>query len=118
LFKALNTRGATLVEIVKPLLAKFELTSKVICLATLNSSLLNIVFCGVFQLEKPYLGVCFGHVMSKVCQYVTNEDVVYQCMKEAQSAPSKNHHMDGKNRANGGKCGKLHVVKLFYLHEN
>jgi hypothetical protein len=51
------------------------MTSKVIVcvkdegknLATLNSSLLDAIFCGVLQLERPYLRVCFGHVMSKVC---------------------------------------------------
>jgi hypothetical protein len=84
LFEALDTSGVALANIVKPLLAKFELTSKVIAcvkdegknLATLNSSLSDVVFCGVFQLERPYSRVCFGHVMSKVCQYATNEDVV------------------------------------------
>ncbi len=75
LFEALDTSGVALANIVKPLLAKFELTSKVIAcvkdegknLATLNSSLSDVVFCGVFQLERPYSRVCFGHVMSKVC---------------------------------------------------
>jgi hypothetical protein len=71
-------------------LAKFELTNKVITyvkyegknLATLNSSLLNVVSFGVLELENPYLGVCFGHMMSKVCQYATNENVVCQGMKK------------------------------------
>ncbi len=91
LFEAPDIGGIALVEIVKPLSAKFELTSKVIItcvkdkgknVATLNSSLLNVFLCGVFQLERPYLGVCFGHVMSKVCQYAIDEDVVCQGMKE------------------------------------
>jgi hypothetical protein len=66
------------------------LTSKVITcvkykgkkLATLNSSLSNAISCGVLQLERSCSGVCFGHLMSKVCQYATNEDVVCQGMKE------------------------------------
>ncbi len=56
LFKALDTSGIALAQIVKPLLAKFELTNKVITcvknegenLAILNSSLSDLVFCGVF----------------------------------------------------------------------
>ncbi len=90
LFEAPNTSGVALLEIVKPLLAKFKLISKVIAcvknegknLATLNFSLSDVISCGVFQLEKPYSWVYFGHVLSKVCQYAINEDVVCQGMKE------------------------------------
>jgi hypothetical protein len=73
------------------------LTSKVIAcvkykgknLATLNSSLLDIVSCGVLQLERPYSGVYFGHVMSKMCHYAINENVVCQNVKEAQTTLQK-----------------------------
>jgi hypothetical protein len=54
LFKAPNICGVALAQIVKPFLAKFKLTNKVITcvkyegknLATLNSSLLNVVSLG------------------------------------------------------------------------
>jgi hypothetical protein len=66
LFKALDTSGAALAELVKPLLAKFKLTNKVIIcvqnkgknLATLNSSLSYVVSCGVFKLERHYEKSC------------------------------------------------------------
>ncbi len=62
LFEPPNTSGIALAEIIKPLLAKFELTNKVIAcvkekgknLATLNSSLPDVVSCRVFQLERHY----------------------------------------------------------------
>jgi hypothetical protein len=38
-------------------------------------------------------------------------------LKEAQSAFQKTI-MWTKNRAKGGKSGKLHVVKLVYFHKN
>jgi hypothetical protein len=75
---------------VKLLLAKFELANKLFAcvknkgknLATLNFALSNVVFCNVFLVETPFSSTCFGHVMSKVCQYATNEKKVSQCMKE------------------------------------
>ena len=40
----------------------------------------SVVNCGVLRLEKPYGGTCFGYVMSKVCQYGTNSNVVCASM--------------------------------------
>jgi len=79
-----------LVEPGKPLLVEFWLTNKVLAcvkdkgknLATLNFSMSIVVFCHVLQLEKAFLGTCFGHVTSKVYQYATNEKKVCQGMKE------------------------------------
>ncbi len=51
-------------------------------LATLNSTLSIVVSCDVFQLEKPFCGTCFRHVLWKVCHYATNEKKVHQGMKE------------------------------------
>ncbi len=63
LFEAPDTSGAVLANIVKPLLAKFELTNKVIAcvknegknLATLNSSLLDF-FVGFFSWKDHIQG--------------------------------------------------------------
>jgi hypothetical protein len=106
------------------------LTSKVIvCVkykgknfATLNSSLLDVVYCGVLQLEKPYSGVCFGHVMSKMCQYVINENVVCQGMKEvylkkAQSTFQKTITWTKKS-SKGKQEWEATCRDVGYFHEN
>jgi hypothetical protein len=90
-------------------------------LATLNYALSNVVFCNVLKLETPFSSTCFGHVMSKVCQYATNEKKVCQCMKEVylnDAQSFKNSSFGQRNQAKGGKNGKSHVLKLIYLHEN
>jgi hypothetical protein len=34
----------------------------------------SIVFsCESLQLDTPFIGTCFGHGMSKTCQYFTND---------------------------------------------
>ncbi len=57
--------------------------------------------------------------MSKVCQLLMKMSFVMKdvSLKEAQSAFQKTI-MWTKNRAKGGKSGKLHVVKLVYFHKN
>jgi hypothetical protein len=73
IFKTPNIAGATLVEIIKPLLAKFKFTHTIITYVKDEGSNLNtltviayiIVSCESLQLETPFVGVCFGHVMSK-----------------------------------------------------
>jgi len=85
LFDALNTVGATLVEIVKPLLAQYQLTKKIVAIVKNKGSNLNIlelaflqvVNYGPWQLTSPYVGACFGHAMSKTCQYATLDDKIY-----------------------------------------
>jgi hypothetical protein len=39
---------------------------------TLAATLFIIVFYEPQQLETPFARVCFGHAMSKACQYATN----------------------------------------------
>lgn len=51
-------------------------------LATLERALQTTVSCAVLDLPKPYAGACFGHIMSKVCQYATTEDKVCVGMKK------------------------------------
>jgi hypothetical protein len=40
------------------------------------------VSCEPLQLLQVVVGFCFGHVMSKACQYAMNEAKVGACMKE------------------------------------
>jgi len=110
LFEALNTFGATLVEQMKYLLAKYELTSKIIIyvkdentnLNTFTFAFASVVFCAPLQLVAPFTGTHFGHVMSKAWQYATNDTKIGVGMKEACSKSSKcfakNHYMDKEIR--------------------
>ena len=50
-------------------------------LITLANALSSVVSCDVLGLKEPYSGTCFGHVMSKVCQYGTNSDTICASMK-------------------------------------
>lgn len=81
LFKIPYTTCVTLVKIVKPFLAQFKLINKILTYVENESLNLNtlvfapsIVFsCESLQLDTPFIGTCFGHVMSKTCQYFTND---------------------------------------------
>jgi len=75
---------------VKVLLAKFNLTNKVIAYVkdegiNLNSfiiALTSIMSCELLQLLQPFVGFYFNHVMFKACQYAMNETKVGACMKK------------------------------------
>lgn len=72
---------ATLAIIVKMLLSNFHLTDKVILcvknegsnLKTLALALTSIVTCKFVALLQPYPRMCFGHIISKTCQYSTDD---------------------------------------------
>ena len=51
-------------------------------MTTLERALQLTVSCDVLDIKQPYVGVCFGHVMSKACQYATDDDKVCREMKE------------------------------------
>ncbi len=40
--------------------------------STITFALTYIVFCEVFGLSTPFVCTCWGHIMSKCFQYVTN----------------------------------------------
>ena len=90
LFEAHDTSGVAIAEIVKPLLDEFQLTKKIIAwvkdegsnLTTLERALQLTVSCDVLDIKQPYAGACFGHVMSKACQYATDDDKVCREMTE------------------------------------
>jgi hypothetical protein len=50
-------------------------------LNTLATALTSVVTCDVLGLKNPYSGTCFGHLMSKVCQYGTYSDTICKSMK-------------------------------------
>jgi hypothetical protein len=45
-------------------------------LSTLTNVLKHIVTCEELGMHAPFEGVCFGHALSKACQYATSNDKV------------------------------------------
>jgi len=90
LFETPNIFGAAFVKQMKVLLAKFNLTNKVIAyvkdegftLNSLKTAFTFIVSCEPLQLVQPFASVYFGHVTSKICSYAMNEAKVGVGMKE------------------------------------
>jgi hypothetical protein len=90
LFEAFDTSDATLAEQMKYLLVEFNLTSKVITyvkdeganLISFTTTLTCVVSCEPLQLLQLFASFRFGHVMSKACQYATNETKAGVGMKE------------------------------------
>jgi hypothetical protein len=84
LFEANDTIGQRLAKELKAMLEKFGLTSKVLCyvkdeganLASMIITLRLIISCEALSLLVPFDGACFGHAMSKVAQYTTNDDKI------------------------------------------
>ncbi len=82
LFEANDTTGARLARQLKTMLETFGLTSKVLCyekdkgtnLASMTTTLKSIISCETLSLLVLFDGACFGHAMSKVAQYATNDD--------------------------------------------
>jgi len=42
-------------------------------LSSLTLMLVSVVICSPFQLATPFVRSCFGHVMSKACQYALDD---------------------------------------------
>ncbi len=84
LFEELNISSITLAKLMKPLLRKFQMTNQKknyvkdegSNLGTLESALIFVINRELLNLLKLYVGTYFGHLMSKCCQYVTNEEKV------------------------------------------
>jgi hypothetical protein len=51
-------------------------------LGTLESALSFVVNRELLDLLKPYVGTCFGHLMSKCYRYVTSKEKMCMDMKE------------------------------------
>jgi hypothetical protein len=75
---------------IETLLEKFGLTSKVLCYvkdinsSSMTATLKSMISCEALNLLQPFDGTCFGHAMSKVDQYATN-DLAPISVKFAQS---------------------------------
>ncbi len=47
----------------------------------MTTSLKSIVSCNVLGLKKSFLGTCFDHAFSKVCQYATTYEKNYKGLR-------------------------------------
>jgi hypothetical protein len=45
-------------------------------------TLCSIIDCELLNLPWVYVGICFGHVLFKTCQYFTNDDKVSMGLKQ------------------------------------
>ncbi len=68
-------------------------------LSTMAATLCSIIICQPLKLNQVYESTCFGHVMSKVCQYATYNDKVLKGLmqvnlKECTNYFTKNYYMD------------------------
>jgi hypothetical protein len=75
---------------VKPLLAQYQLTKKIVAIVKnegINLNILELTFLQVvnyepWQLTSRYVGACFGHAMNKACQYATLDDKISMRMTQ------------------------------------
>jgi len=85
---ARSTRQALAKNLIK-LLDAYGLRNKIIAyvkdegsnLNTLTNALKFVIKCETLGLEERFQGTCFGHVFSKVCQYVTINNKVFKNLK-------------------------------------
>jgi hypothetical protein len=74
----------------KDLFTWFDLCDKVIAymkdegtnLNIFTNVLTSIVSCVPLMLPQPYANSCFGHVVSKCCEYAINDLKIYASMKK------------------------------------
>jgi len=61
------------------------------------------------KILRVYEGTCFGHVMSKACQYATNDDKIYVGLRNVSERNSewvtKNYYMDLKVQEREARMG-------------
>ncbi len=84
LFKMTDTSGMVMAPKLQELLDKFVLTNRIVTyvkdegsnLETCASALNSIVWCNSLGLLEPFDILCFGHALSKVCQYATIDEKV------------------------------------------
>jgi hypothetical protein len=86
LFEVFDTNGVAMAPRLQQLLDKFSLTQKILAyvkdegynLHTCANVLNFVVLCVSLAMMEPFDGSCFGHALSKVCQYATiNEKVAH-----------------------------------------
>jgi len=80
IFEVHETSRVAMLTQFKDLLAQYNLLDKIITyvknestnLNTLTTTLISIISYVFILLPQPYAFSCYGHAMSKCCQYVTN----------------------------------------------
>jgi len=90
LFEVDETIGKSMVVWFKSLLSNFGLIIHVIAFVKYEGSNLNtmatalcfIIICQPLKFNHVYEGTYFGHVMSKACQYVINDDKVSKSLMQ------------------------------------
>jgi hypothetical protein len=83
-FEIVETSKNTMALQVNEVFAKHGLNAWVIAyvkneggnLSTMTIALTSIVSCEVLGLTTPFVGACWGHAMSKCCQYATDDSKV------------------------------------------
>jgi hypothetical protein len=86
-----NIVGTTMGKQMKDLLGSFGNLNKVIAfvkdkgvkLKIITTTLKGTVSCDMLDLPTPFLGTCWGHVMSKTAQYATDDSKVCRSLREA-----------------------------------
>jgi hypothetical protein len=125
LFESDETIGKSMVVWFKSLLSKFGLMHHVIAfvrnegnnLSTMAIALYFIIICQPLKFKHDYEGTYFGHVMSKACQYATNDDKVFLKFNASKcegctSYFTKEYYMDEKNLIKVGKNGRRLVLNV------
>lgn len=118
LFELHETSEQSMAIQLQSLLEKYGLLHQVIAfvkdegsnLTIMATILQSIVDCGPLKLLRVYDATCFGHLMSKACQYVTNDDKIFSRLK---SVNVKDAHMlvykkqlpGPKSLGKGGRMG-------------
>lgn len=90
LFEVSDIFGAAMAGQLQQMLDTFGLTDWILAfmkdegsrLQTMAGALRSIVSCSPLELTFVFEGTCFGHVMSKACQYATNDAKVCICLRE------------------------------------
>jgi hypothetical protein len=88
----------------------------------MSISLTSIVFYEVLKLVKPFIENCWGHAMSKCCQYITNDTKAFVSLMPISIKKClifcKRQSLGPKKVGRGDKNGKKLVWKLVYTHAN
>jgi hypothetical protein len=68
-------------------------------LGSMATTLRSIIDCKTLRILQLYERTCFGHVMSKICQYATNDDKVstrltFRECERFSSCIAKNNYVD------------------------
>jgi len=96
LFEIADTTGSVMALQVIDVLAKHGFITQVIAyvkyeggnISTMTITLISMVLCQALRLTTPFARACWGHAMSKCCQYATDDSKVSSgqsvSIKEAQ----------------------------------